>query len=130
MHLLSIFKIVTIGYNVLNNYTCWKHLPFHIYKMVNIYLYFEMCIKNDCWVFNGSKYWKWKWTPSTYQFQIDLYNLKIHVSFLIQQIQHSQWFQTNLHVAQQHILGFMASLKNNYCFFYYVYNYLITKITM
>jgi hypothetical protein len=55
---------------------------------------------------------------------------KNHVSFLIQQIQHPQWFQTNFHVAQQHILDFMIGLKNNYCFFQLCLNYLVTKTTM
>jgi hypothetical protein len=32
--------------------------------------------------------------------------------------------------SQQHILDFVTSLKNDYCFFYYVYNYLVTKIIM
>jgi hypothetical protein len=31
-------------------------------------------------------------------------------------------------MSQQHILGFVTNLKNNYYFFYYVYNYLVTKI--
>jgi hypothetical protein len=30
--------------------------------------------------------------------------------------------------SQQHTLSFAIALKNNYFFFYYVYNYLITKI--
>jgi hypothetical protein len=35
-----------------------------------------------------------------------------------------------MHNAQQLILGFMTSFKNYYYIFDYVYNYLVTKITM
>jgi hypothetical protein len=35
-----------------------------------------------------------------------------------------------MHNAQQHILGFVTSLRNDSYLFDYVYNYLVTEITM
>jgi hypothetical protein len=40
------------------------------------------------------------------------------------------WTPSLYVLTQQHILGFSTNLKNDIVFFDYVYNYLVTKITM
>jgi hypothetical protein len=40
------------------------------------------------------------------------------------------WVPNFYLLTQQHILGFGTNLENDIVFFNYVYNYLVTKITM